>query len=108
MLTTDLVKEAILKLDSLCESYAKEPLVELASLDKTVTDLSMEVQTMDIASNQVLKKDLNVLQSALSKLYSVLNVQQEALAHKVEEIHLHQQALHAYAMVANNNLGSMA
>jgi hypothetical protein len=42
------------------------------------------------------------------KLSSVLSVQQETLARQVQEIHLHQRALQAYARVANNNLGSMA
>ncbi len=107
MTVTDIVKEAILKLESLCESYEKESRVELEDLDDTVTHLSHEVQAIDLASDQTLKKDLGVLQNTLVKLSSVLNVQQETLARQVQEIHLHQRALQAYAHVANNNLVSM-
>jgi cob(I)alamin adenosyltransferase len=108
MIIKDLVKEATLKLSSLYESCQKEPLVELTSLEETVTHLSQQVQDIDLASDQILKTDLNTLQSALLKLGSMLSTQQETLARQVEEIHLHQLALHAYARVANHNLGSIA
>jgi len=107
MTVKDIVKEAILKLESLCESYEKESSVELEDLEETVTHLSHEVQAIDLASDQILKTDLGTLQNALVKLSSVLNMQQETLARQVQEIHLHQRALHAYARVANNNLVSM-
>ncbi len=108
MAVKDIVKEAILKLESLCESYEKESRVELEDLEETVVHLSHEVQAIDLASDQTLKTELGTLQSALVKLSSMLNLQQETLARQVQEIHLHQRALHAYARVANNNLGSMA
>jgi|GEM_PF-3962364 len=108
MAIKDVVKEAILKLEFLCESYEKESRVELEDLEETVTHLSHEVQAIDLASDQTLKTDLGTLQTALVKLSSVLSVQQETLARQMQEIHLHQRALQAYARVANNNLGSMA
>ncbi len=104
----DTVKNAILKLESLCASFEKDSLVEFEDLEETVTHLSHEVQAINLASDQTLKKDLGALQNALVKFSSVLSVQQEALARKVQEIHLHQRALHAYAEVANNNVGSLA
>lgn len=108
MILKDLVKEATLKLSSLYESCEKAPLQELSSFEETVTHLSQKVQDIDLAADQVLKKDLNTLQGALEKLSSMLSAQQETLARQVEEIHVHQLALHAYARVANHNLGSMA
>ena len=104
MILKDLVKEATLKLSSLYESYQKVPLVEFASLEETVSHLSQQVQDVDLASDQILKTDLNTLQNSLLNLSSMLNTQQETLARQAEEIHLHQLALHAYARVANHNL----
>ncbi len=108
MTVKETVKETILKLETLCESYEKESVVEFNDLEKAVTHLSDAVQTVDIASDQILKKELNVLQSALRKLSSTLNLQQENLARQAQGLNLHQRALHAYAHVANNNLGAMA
>jgi len=103
MTVKDTVKTTIQKLETLCESYESDTLEEIENIEETVTSLSHEVQTIDIASDQVLKKDLNKLQTALSKLTSVLRNQQETLGRQVQEIHLHQRALLAYAMVANSN-----
>lgn len=97
------VKKAIKALESLCESYEKNPLHKFEDLEETVIHLSHEVQALDLASDQNLKKELNTLQSALLKLSSVLKQQQEGLERHVNEIHVHQRALHAYACVANNN-----
>ncbi|MBP6951860.1 MAG: hypothetical protein KBD36_01865 [Alphaproteobacteria bacterium] len=108
MTVKDTVQDTILKLESLCKSCESAPFVKLKSIEKTVGYLSKEVQTLDLASDQILKKDLNTLQSALLKLSSVLKEQQVNLERQVQEIHLHQRALHAYAHVANNNLGSFA
>lgn len=108
MAIKDLVKETTVQLNSLCESYEKKPLLALDSLKETVCHLSQEVQAVDIASDQLLKKDLNTLQSALQKLSSVITAQQEVLSHQMEEFHLHQLALQAYARVANHNLDSLA
>lgn len=105
MTVKDTVKKAIQKLESLCESYEKDPLVKFDDLEETVVHLRHEVQTLDLASDQTLKKELNTLQSALVKLSTLLKDQQENLERQVHEIHLHQRALHAYARVANNNLG---
>ena len=99
----DTVKTTIQKLETLCKSYEKDTFEEIEDIEETVTNLSNEVQTLDLASDQILKKDLNTLQSALAKLNSVLKTQQEAIGRQVQEIHLHQRALLAYAMVANNN-----
>jgi hypothetical protein len=104
MAVKDNVKKVIHDLESLCQAYEKETLTELEDLEETVTHLSQEVQTIDLASDQILKGDLNILQNALVKLSSVLNTQQEALARQLQEIHLHQRALNAYAHVANHNL----
>ena len=108
MTVKDTVKKAILKLESLCESYEKGPFVKLEEFEKAVIHLSQEVQTLNLASDQHLKTDLNTLQSALLKLSSVLKNQQENLERQVQEIHVHQRALQAYAHVANNNVGSFA
>lgn len=97
------VKTAILKLESLCESYEKDPFIKLEELEKTVIHLSQEVQTLNLASDQNLKTELNTLQSALLKLSCVLKEQQENLERQVQEIYIHQRALHAYARVANSN-----
>ncbi len=104
----DTVKKAIKKLEMLCESYEKDPLGKFDDLDQTVTHLSYEVQTLDLASDITLKKELNTLQSALLKLSSVLKERQENIERQVNEIHVHQRALHAYARVANNNMESFA
>lgn len=103
MTVKDTVKKAILKLESLCESYEKDPFVKLEELEETVTHLSQEVQTLNLASDQNLKTELNTLQCALLKLSCVLKEQQENLERQVQEICLHQRALHAYARVANSN-----
>lgn len=108
MAVKETVKTAITKLQSLCESYEKNPFVKLEDLEQTVENLSHEVQSLDLASDQILKRELNTLQSALAKLSSVLKDQQENLERQVHEICLHQRALHAYSSVANNNLTSMA
>jgi chromosome segregation ATPase len=106
MTVKDTVKKAILTLETLCESYKKDPLEKLEDLEETVTHLSHEVQNLNLASEATLKTELNTLQSALVKLSSVLKERQENIERQVHEIHLHQQALYAYAKVANNNLGS--
>ncbi len=108
MAVKETVKKAILKLESLCESYEKNPFVKLEDLDETVTHVSQEIQSLDLASDQILKTDLNTLQTTLLKLSSVLKNQQETLNRQVQEIHIHQRALRAYARVANNNAGSFA
>lgn len=103
MKVKDTVKSTIQKLEFLCESYENDTLDEIENIEETVTTLSQEVRMINIASDQMLKKDLNTLQSALAKLTSALRKQQEILGKQVQEIHVHQRALHAYAMVANNN-----
>ena len=108
MTVKETVKETILKLENLCESYEKESVIEFHDLEEAVVHLSNEVQTINIASDQLLKRDLGMLQSALGKLSSVLSIQQENLARQAQGLHLHQRALNAYAQVANNNLGAMA
>lgn len=107
MAVKDTVKMAILKLETLCQSYEKAPYVKLEDLKETVGNLSDEVQSLDLASDQILKKELNTLQRTLLKLSSMLEDQQANLERQVNEIHLHQRALHAYSSVANNNMGSL-
>lgn len=104
----DTVQETIVKLESLCESYEKESVMDFHDLEEAVTHLSHEVQRVDIASDQRLKKELGLLQGSLGKLSSLLNSQQENMARQVQGLHLHQRALNAYAQVANNNLGVLA
>jgi len=108
MKVKDTVKRTIHQLESLCEIYEKDPLMELNDLEETVMYLSHEVQAVDLASDQTLKTDLSTLQNALGKLSFLLKNQQDKLAHRANEFNLHQRALHAYAKVANNNLGSFA
>lgn len=108
MTVKDTVKKTICKLESLCETYENDSLIELNDLEKTVVNLSHEVQNLDLASDQTLKTDLGILQSALAKLSCVLKEQQDKLDRQVNEIHLHQRALLAYSSVANNNFGSLA
>ncbi len=108
MTAKDILKQTTLKLEFLCESYEKTTLVKLEDLEETVVHLGQEVQTLDLASDQTLKKEINSLQSTLLKLSSLLQEQQENLERQVQEIHLHQRALGAYARVANNNVGSFA
>lgn len=107
MITKDNVTKTILKLESLCELYEKDPPVKLEDLEETVVHLSHEVQALDIASDLTLKKELTVLESVLAKLSTALKKQQENIEQHAQEIHLHQRALYAYARVANNNLGSL-
>lgn len=107
-MTIDTVKNTILKLESLCESYEVPTYIRLEDLEQTVVHLSHEVQMIDIASDNTLKIELSILEKALAKLSSVLTKQQESIEHHVKEIHLQQRALYAYARVANNNLGSLA
>ena len=107
MTVKDTVRKAILKLESFCESYEKDPFVKLEDLGETVVHLSQEVQMVNLASDQILKTELNTLQSALLKLSSMLQEQQENLERQVQEINLHQRALHAYARVANSNQCSL-
>lgn len=106
-MTIDTVKKTIQKLESLCASYETPPHMKLEDLEETVLHLSNEVQMLDIASDQTLKKELSILESALAKLSSMLKQQQESIEQHVKEIHLQQRALSAYARVANNNLGSI-
>jgi len=108
MIIKETVKETLLKLETLCESYEKNASLEFTDLEEAVAHLSHEVQAIDIASDQRLKTELSVLQSALGKLSSLLNVQQENMARQAQGLHLHQRALNAYAQVANNNLMAMA
>lgn len=108
MTVKDTVKSTITKLESFCASYEKSPFLRLEDLEETVTYLSHQVQTLDLASDQPLKTELNTLQSILLKLSSVLKEQQQNIERQTREINVHQRALHAYAQVANNNLGSLA
>jgi hypothetical protein len=108
MIAKETVKKTILKLELLCESYEEDPSIKLEDLEETVVHLSHEIQTLDIAADQNLKKELNTLQSALVKLSSVLKKQQKNIEQRAQEIYLHQRALYAYAHVANNNLGSLS
>lgn len=106
-MTVDTVKETILKLESLCNSYDTSAHIRLEDLEETVLQLSHEVQSVDLASNQTLKAELTILESALAKLSLLLKKQQENIEHHVKEIHLQQRALYGYARVANNNLGTV-
>jgi hypothetical protein len=108
MKVKETVKKTIHQLESLCKIYEKDPLLELNDLEETVMHLSYEVQSVDLASDQTLKTDLSTLQNALGKLSGLLKNQQDKLAHQANELNLQQRALHAYAKVANNNLGSFA
>lgn len=108
MAVKETVKNTILRLESLCESYEKDPLLKFEDLEETVAHLSQEVQTIDLASDQILKTELNMLQGTLLKLFSVLKERQNNIEKQAEEIHIYQRALHAYAQVANNNIGSFA
>ncbi len=108
MAVKDSIKTAITKLQSICESYESNPYVKLADLEETVENLSQECQSLNLASDQVLKRELTILQSALAKLSTLLKDQQHSLERQVNEIHLHQRALHAYSSVANNNITSIA
>ena len=108
MAIKETLKTAITKLQSICETYESSPYVKLNDLEQTVEHLSHEVQSLDLASDSILKNDLNILQGALEKLSLVLKDQQVSLERQVNEIDLHQKALHAYSSVANNNLTSLA
>ena len=105
-MTIDTVKNTILRLESLCQSYDDPDHVKLEDLEEAVFHLSHEVQNMDLASDQNLKGELSVLERALANLSSVLKKQQESIEHHVKAIHLQQRALYAYARVANNNFGT--
>lgn len=108
MAINETMKTAITKLQSICETYEKSPYSKLQDLEQTVENLSHEVQSLDLASDSILKRDLNTIQGALEKLSSVLKDQQINLERQVQEIGLHQKALRAYSSVANNNLTSLA
>lgn len=103
----DTVKSTILQLESLCESYDTPTHIKLEDLEETVLHLSQEVQMLDLAADQILKKELSILESTLAKLSLVLKKHQDSIEHHVNEIRLQQRALSAYARVANNNLGSI-
>lgn len=107
-MTIDTVKETILKLESLCESYDVPAHIKLEDLEEAVVHLSHEVQSLDLASDQTLKTELSMLERALANFSLILKKQQESIERHVKEIHLQQRAIYAYAHVANNNLGSMA
>ena len=103
MTVKDNVRKAISNLESLCKSYEKDPFIKLEDFGETVIHLSQEVQLVNLASDQILKTELNTLESALLKLSSVLQEQQENLERQVQEINIQQRALRAYARVANSN-----
>ena|SRR3990167_880413 len=103
MTVTDSVKSTISKLESLCASYESNPFLKLEDLDQTVDHLSQEVQSIDLAADKNLKTELSTLQSSMRKLFSVLKEQQLKLEKQAHELSVHQQALQAYASVANNN-----
>ena len=107
MMTIDTVKQTILKLESLCSSYDTSEHIKLEDLEETVLQLNHEVQRLDLASDQTLKAELTILESALAKLSLLLKKQQESIERHVKEIHLQQRALYGYARVANNNLGTV-
>lgn len=103
MTVKETVKNTITQLESLCQSYESASLMRLDDLGQTVVHLSQEVQSINIAADQNLKTDLNILQGSLMKLFSVLRDQQRNIEEKAHELHIHQRALQAYASVANNN-----
>ncbi len=104
MTVKDTVIKTISELESLCACYEKDPFVQLEDLEETVFHLREEIQTLDLAADQTLKKELNTLQTVLLKLSSLLQEQQENIERQVQEIYVHQRALRAYARVANNNV----
>ncbi|EKE10448.1 MAG: hypothetical protein ACD_16C00033G0010 [uncultured bacterium] len=103
MTVKDTVKNTITKLENLRASYEKNPFLKLDDLDQTVDHLSQEVQAINLAADQNLKTELNILQSSMLKLFSVLKEQQKNLEKQAQELSVHQRALQAYASVANNN-----
>lgn len=107
-MTIDNIKKTISRLEFLCNSYETPDHINLEDLEETVLNLSHEVQRLDLASDQTLKKELSILENALAKLSSLLKKQQESIEYHVREINLQQRALYAYARVANNNLGAFA
>src|SRR5438552_12016 len=106
-MTTDRIKSTLSKLESLCEVFDIPAHIKLEDLEESVLHLSNEVQRLDLAADQTLKKELSMLENALEKLSSLLKKQQESIEFHVKEIHLQQRTLYAYARVANNNLGSV-
>jgi len=106
-MTIEAVKNTILKLESLCESFETPSHMKLDDLEEMVVHLSHEVERLDLASDQSLKKELSVLECALEKLSSALKKQQKNIESHVNKLDLQQRALYAYARVANNNLGSV-
>lgn len=102
------IKNTITKLESLYEIFNMPAHLKLEDLEESVLHLSNEVQCLDLAADQTLKKELSVLENALANLSSLLKKQQENIEVHVKEIHHQQRTLSAYARVANNNLGSIA
>lgn len=101
------IKNTISKLEFLCNSYETPEQVKLKDVEETVLHLSHEVQLLDLAGDQLLKKELSTLEHTLARLSELLKKQQENIERHVQEINLQQRALSAYARVANNNLGTM-
>jgi len=102
------IKTTIAKLESLCEIFNMPAQGKLEDLEESVLHLSHEVQRLDLAADQTLKSEINLLENALANFSSLLKKQQENIELHVQEIHRQQRTLYAYARVANNNLGSMA
>ena len=105
-MTIDNIKNTILRLESLCESYDAPHQVKLQDLEEAVFHLSHEVQSVNLASDHTLKGELSILERTLANLSTALKKQQESIERHIKAFHLQQHALHAYAHVANNNLGT--
>ena len=100
------IQETISKIADMCVRVEKGESIDIESIESQVDALTRDVTTLDLAADREIKSNLMTLNVMLEKLWEGLKGVHERLVEQMDEINIHQQALHAYSRVANHNLHS--
>jgi len=100
------IQATISKIADMCVCVEKGQAVDIDAIECQVDALTRDVTTLDLAADTEIKTGLMTLNAMLEKLWEGLKGVHERLVEQMDEINIHQQALHAYARVANHNLHS--
>ena len=97
------IKSAIDLASETYQSLLSKDNLDLDSIEAHVQQLSLEISSLDLASQDDVKGELKNLDSMLEKIGSSIGSLQNELSRKMSELNAHKRAFNAYARVVNNN-----
>ena len=97
------IKSAIDLASETYQSLLSKDNLDLDSIEAHVQQLSLEISSLDLATQNDVKGDLKALDSMLEMIGSSIGSLQNELSRKMSELNAHKRAFNAYARVVNNN-----